>query len=72
MDLVEFSEERFNEIVTEYKKFVEPLGIPDVTCIPLSALDGDNVVQKSERTHGTKVLLYWNCLKRFPSRMTII
>ena len=31
MDLVGFSEERFNEIVTEYKKFVEPLGIPDVT-----------------------------------------
>ena len=27
-----------------------PLGIPDVTCIPLSALDGDNVVKKSERT----------------------
>ncbi len=50
MDLVGFSEERFNEIVTEYKKFVEPLGIPDVTCIPLSALDGDNVVHKSERT----------------------
>ena len=51
MDLVGFSEGgRFNEIVTEYKKFVEPLGIPDVTCIPLSALDGDNVVQKSERT----------------------
>ena len=30
--------------------FVEPLGIPDVNCIPLSALDGDNVVDKSERT----------------------
>ena len=44
MDLVDFSEERFNEIVAEYKKFVEPLGIPDVNCIPLSALDGDNVV----------------------------
>lgn len=59
MDLVGFSEERFNEIVTEYKKFVEPLGIPDVTCIPLSALDGDNVVQKSERTSwykGTSLL----------------
>ena len=59
MDLVGFSEERFNEIVTEYKKFVEPLGIPDVTCIPLSALDGDNVVQKSERTpwyKGTSLL----------------
>ena len=50
MDLVDFSEERFNEIVTEYKKFVAPLGIPDVTCIPLSALDGDNVVDRSERT----------------------
>ena len=50
MDLVDFSEERFNEIVAEYKKFVAPLGIPDVTCIPLSALDGDNVVDKSERT----------------------
>jgi len=50
MDLVDFSEERFNEIVAEYKKFVAPLGIPDVNCIPLSALDGDNVVDKSERT----------------------
>lgn len=50
MDLVEFSEDRFNEIVSTYKKFVEPLGIPDITCIPLSALDGDNVVDKSERT----------------------
>ena len=50
MDLVDFSEERFNEIVSEYKTFVDPLGIPDVNCIPLSALDGDNVVEKSERT----------------------
>ena len=44
MDLVDFSEERFNEIVDEYRKFIAPLGIPDVNCIPLSALDGDNVV----------------------------
>ncbi|WP_297272851.1 sulfate adenylyltransferase subunit CysN [uncultured Bacteroides sp.] len=50
MDLVDFSEERFNEIVAEYQKFIAPLGIPDVTCIPLSALDGDNVVEKSVRT----------------------
>lgn len=50
MDLVDFSEERFNQIVADYKAFVAPLGIPDVTCIPLSALDGDNVVSKSERT----------------------
>ncbi|MEG1838537.1 MAG: sulfate adenylyltransferase subunit CysN [Bacteroidaceae bacterium] len=50
MDLVDFSEERFNEIVKEYKTFVDPLNIPDITFIPLSALDGDNVVNKSERT----------------------
>ena len=50
MDLVDFSEEVFNKIVADYKEFVAPLGIPDVTCIPLSALDGDNVVTKSERT----------------------
>ncbi len=50
MDLVDFSEERFNGIVEEYMRFIGPLGISDVTCIPLSALDGDNVVQKSERT----------------------
>ena len=50
MDLVDFSEERFNEIVTEYKQFVSKLNIPDVQYIPLSALEGDNVVKKSERT----------------------
>lgn len=50
MDLVDFSEERFNEIVASYREFIVPLQIPDVTCIPLSALDGDNVVEKSART----------------------
>ena len=48
MDLVDFSEERFNEIVTEYKQFVSKLNIPDVQYIPLSALEGDNVVKKSD------------------------
>ncbi len=50
MDLVDYSEERFNEIVGEYKAFVAPFNIPDVQCIPLSALEGDNVVDKSGRT----------------------
>ena len=50
MDLVDFSKEVFDRIVNDYKNFIAPLGIPDVTCIPLSALDGDNVVTKSERT----------------------
>ena len=58
-DLVDFSQEVFNKITTDYKSFIQPLGIEDVTCIPLSALDGDNVVEKSERTpwyEGTSLL----------------
>ncbi len=50
MDLVDFDKAVFDKIVRDFEEFVEPLGIPDVTCIPLSALDGDNVVEKSERT----------------------
>ena len=61
MDLVDFSKEVFDKIVAEYRKFIEPLGIPDVQCIPLSALDGDNVVEKSDRTpwyDGVSLLEY--------------
>lgn len=50
MDLVDFSQEVYDNIVSEYRAFVSPLGIPDVQCIPLSALEGDNVVEKSTRT----------------------
>ncbi len=50
MDLVDFDKAVFDRIVADYKAFVAPLGIPDITCIPLSALDGDNVVEKSART----------------------
>ena len=50
MDLVDFSREVYDNIVSEYRAFVAPLGIPDVQCIPLSALEGDNVVEKSTRT----------------------
>lgn len=50
MDLVDFDEHVFTAIVEEYRALTEKLGIEDVTCFPLSALDGDNVVEKSERT----------------------
>jgi sulfate adenylyltransferase subunit 1 len=50
MDLVDFNRDVFNQIVTDYRHFTNPLAIPEITCIPLSALDGDNVVVKSERT----------------------
>ena len=66
MDLVDFSEDRFNEIVSEYKQFVAPLGIPDVNCIPLSALDGDNVVDRSDRTPWYKGVSLLDFLETVP------
>jgi sulfate adenylyltransferase subunit 1 len=50
MDLVDFSEARFNEIVAAYTEFASRLEIPDIKFIPISALHGDNVVDRSERT----------------------
>ena len=50
MDLVDFSEDIFNNIRADYEGFVAQLDIPDITYIPLSALKGDNVVETSEKT----------------------
>ena len=50
MDLVDFKEEVFRKIVADFEAFIAPFHIPDVRCIPLSALEGDNVVDRSERT----------------------
>jgi len=49
MDLVDYQESTFNKICEEYRDFVTRLKIPDLHFIPLSALKGDNVVDKSER-----------------------
>jgi len=48
MDLVNFSEEVFNKIVEEYQEFACRLDVQDIKFIPVSALKGDNVVDKSE------------------------
>lgn len=48
MDLVDYSREVFDKIVSDYKKFAAPLSIPDINYIPLSALKGDNVVDHSD------------------------
>src|SRR3546814_9519585 len=47
MDLVDFSEARFHEIVNAYRPIAAHLGLPGVTAIPLSARDGDNVIAAS-------------------------
>ncbi|MFP6648672.1 MAG: sulfate adenylyltransferase subunit CysN [Pirellulaceae bacterium] len=49
MDLVDFDQQVYEDIRTDYQQFVSRLDIPDLHFIPLSALHGDNVVDASER-----------------------
>jgi sulfate adenylyltransferase subunit 1 len=48
MDLVDWDEATFNKIVNDYKAFASKLDIKDVHFLPISALAGDNVVNRSE------------------------
>jgi bifunctional enzyme CysN/CysC len=59
MDLVGWSEQRFDEIRHEFGAFATKLDVPDLTFIPLSALHGDNVVHRSTEMpwyEGTSLL----------------
>jgi sulfate adenylyltransferase subunit 1 len=47
MDLVEFSQDQYNNIVIEYASIAKSLGLPRIHFIPISALKGDNIVDKS-------------------------
>jgi len=61
LDLVGYSEVRFREIEAEYRGFVSQLGITEVTCIPVSALKGDNILTPSANTpwYRGATLLGW-------------
>ena len=50
MDLVDFDVAVFARIATDYRALARRLGIAEVTCIPLSALEGDNLSSRSTRT----------------------
>ncbi|GGD07109.1 sulfate adenylyltransferase subunit CysN [Nocardioides daphniae] len=50
MDLVDWDQEVYDKIHTEFKQFATKLNIPDLEVIPISALQGDNVVNRSENT----------------------
>jgi len=59
MDLADYDEQRFNEIADDFRQFAAKLDIPDLTIIPVSALKGDNVVNRSENMpwyEGTSLL----------------
>ncbi|WP_208280317.1 sulfate adenylyltransferase subunit 1 [Massilia oculi] len=49
MDLVGYDRGVYERIVAEYEKFAQSLGLKDITAIPLSALAGDNVVDRSDK-----------------------
>ena len=49
MDLVDYSEEVFENIKKDFGQFASRLDVPDIRFIPISALKGDNVVDKSEK-----------------------
>ncbi|MCF8473900.1 MAG: sulfate adenylyltransferase subunit CysN [Emcibacter sp.] len=47
MDLVDYSEDIFNSIEKDYRKFAENLNFSSITCVPMSALKGDNIMESS-------------------------
>ena len=64
MDLVDFDERRFNAIVEEYRAFASRIGLASVEAIPLVAVDGDNIVERSLRMpwyHGPTLI---QCLEQ--------
>ncbi|WP_454045685.1 sulfate adenylyltransferase subunit 1 [Chryseobacterium sp. Marseille-Q8038] len=61
MDMVDYAEDVFENIKSEYAKIAENLGLNDVSYFPISALKGDNIVSKSSRTdwyEGNSLLEY--------------
>ncbi|MGK2945839.1 MAG: sulfate adenylyltransferase subunit CysN, partial [Desulfuromonadales bacterium] len=80
MDLVDYAVERFETIRADYEVFAEQLGFDDITCIPISALKGDNIIAPSEYTrwyHGPTLLAFLETVKvdsaaaAFPFRMPV-
>jgi sulfate adenylyltransferase subunit 1 len=48
MDLVDYSEEAYNKVINQFEEFASKLLVQDIRFIPISALDGDNVVNRSK------------------------
>ncbi|SFU65108.1 sulfate adenylyltransferase subunit CysN [Halomonas korlensis] len=81
MDLVDYSKQRFEEIVEEYKVFAKQLGLEEITFIPMSALKGDNVIEHGHHMpwyHGPTLMAYLETvevdderLQRNPFRMPV-
>ncbi|AJQ97348.1 sulfate adenylyltransferase subunit CysN [Gynuella sunshinyii] len=81
MDLVDYSEKVYDQIVDDYRDFARQLGIENVTFIPMSAFKGDNIIEPSINMpwyHGTTLMGYLETveideerLKHKPFRMPV-
>lgn len=66
MDLVDYDEKVYNDIIEAYAEFAEKTGIENFTAIPLSALKGDNIIEPSTSMpwfHGTTLMSYLETVK---------
>jgi sulfate adenylyltransferase large subunit len=70
MDLVEYSEEVFNRICDDFREFARDLHLPNVYFIPISALEGDNVVKESPRTPWFRGGSLLNLLETVPIELS--
>ena len=72
MDLVDWDEQRFRDIETEFRELAERLEVPDATVIPIAALHGDNVVDRSATprpgTTGRRCSSTWRRSRSAPTR----
>ena len=50
MDLMDYSQKTFDDIVAAYREFAQQIGLTDIVSVPLSALRGDNILERSART----------------------
>jgi bifunctional enzyme CysN/CysC len=67
MDLVDYSEEKFNAIEADYKEFAKNLRVEEITTIPVSALKGDNITE-----HGTNTPWYTGpCLMTYLENVSV-
>jgi len=81
MDLVDWSQERFDAILSDYRAFADQIGLKDITAIPISGLKGDNIASRSGNSpwyngpvlmdHLETVALDEDHLRQRPFRMPV-
>jgi sulfate adenylyltransferase subunit 1 len=67
IDLLDFAEDRYTPVAAQVSAVAAELGIAHIYVLPVSALEGDNIVERSARTPGTKAALL-ELLETLPAR----